>query len=63
MLINKIKKAELLCCFSAILVPPSTLTKEKHEQFTPKGREPSSLVLSVEYWRYLNSENKDLKSN
>ena len=35
------------------------LYKEKHEQFTPNGREPSSLVLLYKYWWYLQCENKD----
>ena len=35
---NEMKKAELLCYrFSTNRVPPDTLPKEKHEQFTPIG--------------------------
>ena len=56
------KKAELLCSLSSLRAPPSSLRIEKHEQFTHNGRKPSSLVLIDEYWRYLQSENKDYKS-
>ena len=39
-----------------------TLYQEKHEQFTPNGREPSSLVLWYEILAVSIDENKDLKS-
>ena len=41
------KKAELLCSLSSLRAPPSSLRIEKHEQLTPNGREPSSLVLML----------------
>ena len=38
------------------------MSKEKHEQFTPNGREPSSLALFDENLAVSISENKDYKS-
>ena len=38
------------------------MTIEKHEQFTPKDVNPSSLVLIVEVLAVSKCENKDLKS-
>ena len=31
-------------CLFSTLVPPSNLTQNKQEQFTPSGREPSELL-------------------
>jgi len=43
----KIKKAELLYALPLSQATAKyAFTEEKHEQFTPIGREPSSLVLS-----------------
>jgi hypothetical protein len=48
---TKERRATIRCLFS-ILVPPSNLTLNKQEQFTPMRREPSEqLALSVEFWR------------
>lgn len=46
---------------SAHWAPPSAVSKEKHEQFTPiNGREPSSLVLfDFEFGGFSESRNKD----
>jgi len=46
--VDRKKKAELLVvAFSVWRAPPSSLIVEKHEQFTPNGRELSSLALTI----------------
>ncbi len=59
----KKKKAELLvmCLFLFGGNRQVAFTVEKHEQFTPNGREPSSLVLTVKYWRYFPKREQGLK--
>ena len=43
--IKKTKKASTIPCLFSTLVPPSNLTQNKQEQFTPlTGREPSELL-------------------
>ena len=55
------RRATIRCSFST-LVPPSNLTLNKQEQFTPIGREPSEqLALSVEFWRIRVERDKSRK--
>ena len=56
-----IKKGGTAPCFSAILVPPSTIENEKHEQFTPiQDMNLRRLILcSYKFDEFVKERNKD----
>lgn len=57
------KRTELLYCFSSLMAPPSSLSIEKCENFTPYGREVIHHLFSCfKSWRIFQGENKDSKS-
>ena len=58
----KLKRRNCSVTFPHFRYRQVTLSKEKHEQFTPNGREPSSLALFDENLAVSKCENKDYKS-